>query len=61
MATLDLVRFLADSADELLYKAEAATPAAADSLVDEAEEMLALGASILSRHAAFEVETREAA
>jgi hypothetical protein len=61
MATLDLVRFLTDSADEGLKKAENMAPAAANDLVDEAEEMIALAASILTRRTVFEVETREAA
>jgi hypothetical protein len=61
MATLDLVRFLADSADEVLKKAETAAPSAANDMVDEAEEMIALAASILGRRQVFEVETREAA
>jgi len=61
MATIELVRFLNDSANELLNKAEAAQPAAAETMVDEAEELLALGASILKRHKAFEVEILEAA
>lgn len=61
MATLDLVRFLADSADEVLKKAETVAPSAANGMVDEAEEMIALAASILGRRQVFEVETREAA
>jgi hypothetical protein len=61
MPTLELVRFLADSADEVLTTAETQAPDGAQALVDEAEEMLALAASILGRHMAFEVETREAA
>jgi hypothetical protein len=61
MATLDLVRFLADSADEVLKKPKTAAPSAANDMVDEAEEMIALAASTLGRRQVFEVETREAA
>lgn len=61
MASFELVRFLADSADELLKKAETMESGTAGNMVDEAEEMLVLGASILNRRQAIEVETKEAA
>jgi len=60
MAKLELVRYLNDSAEELIEKAETASPAAAKGLLDEAEELLALGANILSRDT-LEIETKEAA
>ena len=61
MATIQLVRFLSDSADELLGKADTATPIMAERLLDEAEELLVLGASIMGRQSIAMVETREAA
>lgn len=60
MAKLELVRYLNDSAEELIEKAEAANAAEAKGLLDEAEELLALGANILSRDT-MEIETKEAA
>lgn len=61
MARLELVRFLTESAEELLGKAEAAGPKTAVNLLDEAEELLVLGASIMSRRGESEIETKEAA
>ena len=61
MANIQLVRFLSDSADELIGKAEKATPIMAERLLDEAEELLVLGASIIGRHNVAMIETREAA
>jgi hypothetical protein len=61
MATIQLVHFLTESADELLGKAENATPITAELLLDEAEELLELGASIMSRYTDAMIETREAA
>ncbi len=49
MFNTDLARFLAMSAGELLERAEGMAPAIAQPILDEAEEMLALGASILAR------------
>jgi hypothetical protein len=60
MAKLELVRYLNDSAEELIEKAESAGPAEAKRLLDEAEELLALGVNILS-HDTMEIETKEAA
>jgi len=60
MAKLELVRYLNDSAEELIEKAESASPAEAKGLLDEAEELLALGVNILS-HDTMEIETKEAA
>ena len=61
MATLELVRFLSESADELIVKAEVALPGAAASLLDEAEELLTLGAQIMGRYKAKIMIAREAA
>lgn len=61
MATLDLVRYLSDSAEELLGKAEAAGPEVAKTMMDEAEELMVLGASIMDRRSATIIETKEAA
>jgi len=61
MAKIDLVRFLSDSAAESLRKAENAAPDAAKSLLDEAEELLALAASVLNRPAVEQIEKLEAA
>ena len=48
MATFELVNFLLESAEELINKAESALPPTANNMLDEAEELLALGSSILS-------------
>ena len=61
MANEDLVRFLSDSAAELLGKAENAAPVAGAEFLDEAEELLALGASVLNRPAVADIKTLEAA
>ena len=49
MSTLDLVRFLSDSASELIDKAEFTEAHFAPALLDEAEELLALGYRIMCR------------
>ena len=61
MATFELVRYLNDNADELIGKAEASAPTAAEGLLNEAEELMALSASILCRYESTLVETKEAA
>ena len=61
MATLELVRFLSESADELIVKAEVALPGAAAGLLDEAEELLTLGAQIMGRYEAKIMIAKEAA
>ncbi|MDD9877325.1 MAG: hypothetical protein OXR84_07785 [Magnetovibrio sp.] len=61
MVNTDLVRFLSESAGELLGKAETAAPGAAAALLDEAEELMALAASMLNKSAPADVETLEAA
>ena len=61
MATIQLVGFLLESAEELIVKAESALPALAGEKLDEAEELLALGARIMSRHKAEVISKKEAA
>ena len=61
MARTELVRFLSDSAGEALKKAQDSKPEIAKLLLDEAEECLALAASLLGRPAVETLETREAA
>ena len=61
MAKLDLARYLADSAGELIAKAERLPSADVSVILDEAEELLALGASILGGSAKDAPVTREAA
>ena len=60
MHTTDLVRYLADTAGDLIAEAEATAPATAQACLNEAEELLTLGASILDRRTA-KVAIREAA
>jgi len=60
MHTTDLVRYLTDTAGDLIAFAEAAAPGTAQAYLDEADELLTLGAAILARHTAS-IETREAA
>ena len=50
MATLQLVSFLMESAEELIVEVESVAPALAADKLDEAEELLTLGANIMSRH-----------
>ena len=61
MATLELVRFLSESAGELIIKAEVVRPSAAAGLLDEAEELLALGAQIMGRYETKIMIAKEAA
>ena len=61
MTKIELVRFLSDSASEALRKAQYAKPEIAKVLLDEAEELLALATSVLSRPVAESLETRDAA
>ena len=49
MADIDLVRYLSNIAGEALLKAEKESPETAIAFLDEAEEVLALALSILSR------------
>ena len=57
----DLIRFLADSADELVAKAQRLPAAAAEVKLAEASEMLCLAAHVARRSARQSVDLREAA
>ena len=61
MKTLQLVSFLMESAEELIFKVESVAPIVAGDMLDEAEELLTLGASILSRHKVEAGANKEAA
>jgi hypothetical protein len=49
MLNTDLIHYLADSAAELIKQAEEAAPAMAKVFLDEAEELLLLGARLNER------------
>ena len=49
MSTLELVRFLSDSACEAINRAEFSEVHLATALLDEAEELLALGSKVACR------------
>ena len=61
MANLDLVHYLADSAAGLIKQAEEATPAMAKVFLDEAEELLMLGANLNVRRKLAMEMVKEAA
>ena len=61
MSTLELVRFLSDSASESIDKAEFAEARFATALLDEAEELLALGYRIMYRDRTNLSDNRKAA
>ena len=61
MSTLQLIRFLLESAEELIVAVESAAPALAGDMFDEAEELLTLGANIMSRHKVDMGSSKEAA
>ena len=61
MATLQLVSFLLESAEELIDEVEFAAPVLASDMLDEAEELLILGANIMSRHKVEVGSNKEAA
>jgi len=61
MKTLQLVSFLMESAEELIIKGESVAPTLAGNMLDEAEELLTLGANILSRHKVEAGVSKEAA
>jgi len=61
MANLDLIHFLADSAARLIKQAEETTPSKAKLFLDEAEELLLLGAHLNERHAMTTEMVKEAA
>ena len=61
MATLQLVSFLMESAEKLIFEAESAAPVLAGDMLDEAEELLTLGANIMSRQKVEVGSNKEAA
>jgi hypothetical protein len=58
---MDLIRFITDSAGDLIGKAQLAEPVIACEYVDEAEELLALGALMLKGRSKDELLLKEAA
>ena len=61
MYNTDLIRFITESAGELIGKAETAAPRLACDYVDEAEELLTLGALLLKRRSKDKLLMKEAA
>jgi hypothetical protein len=61
MANLDLIHYLADSADSLINQAEKSTPAMAKVFLDEAEELILLGAKMNERRLTMTRMVKEAA
>ena len=61
MNTLELIRFLSDSANEAIDKATSAEGNDVSLFLDEAEELLALGHSIILRTAINQRGFRKAA
>jgi len=61
MYNTDLIRYITESAGELIGKAERAEPGRACDYVDEAEELLTLGAFLLRRKSKDELLLKEAA
>ena len=61
MTTLELVRFLSDSADELINKAASMETGDVNCLLDEAEELIALASKIMCRVAINLRDSRQAA
>jgi len=55
MKNVDLIKYLAETAGSLLEKAEKVTPETAKDYLDEAEELLLLGASLIA-HRPLETE-----
>lgn len=61
MYNTDLIRYITETAGELLGKAETANPALVCDILDEAEELLLLGAELLKRRSVSELTMKEAA
>ena len=61
MSTLELVRFLSDSACQAINRAEFSEVHLATALLDEAEELLALGSKVAYRARTNLTDIRKAA
>jgi len=61
MVNLDLLHYITDSAAGLIKRAEKATPAMAKVFLDEAEELLLLGAKLNERRKLAMEMVKEAA
>jgi hypothetical protein len=61
METVRLVKFLSESAAELVERADTLGIAESRRRLDEATELLALAARVMARHTAAQEETRRAA
>ena len=61
MYNKDLIQYIMESAGELIGKAQLAEPSLACDYVDEAEELLALGALMLKGRSQDELLLKEAA
>ncbi len=61
MERLNLAKFLSQEAADIVQAAAHADAGQAASMLDEAAELMHLGARILSRHAAATLEMKEAA
>jgi len=61
MYNVDLIRYISETAGEVLGKAEMASPSRSCELLDEAEELLALGATLLRRRSESKLTLKEAA
>ena len=61
MYSKELIQYITESAGELIGKAEAAESSIACDFLDEAEELLTLGALLLERHSEGEFSLKEAA
>ena len=61
MHTLELIQFLSDAANETINRADSTEAHLAVPLLDEAEELLALGSKIAHRARTKITDTRKAA
>ena len=61
MYNVGLIRYITETAGEMIGKAEMASPALSCEYFDEAEELLALGALLLKRRSEVEFSLKEAA
>ena len=61
MYNVDLIRYVTETAGELIGKAEMASPSQSCDFLNEAEELLALGATLLKRRSESVLTLKEAA